>query len=115
MQNGNTLLFFILIAAFPIFKTAAQWQQTTGPGGGFSTALYAKGDTLFTGNFENFTFYSIGPTLGTLYRSTDHGQLWFTDSIGFYGKPVSLTSTGSTVFSATLTDGIFRSSDNGNT
>jgi photosystem II stability/assembly factor-like uncharacterized protein len=108
------LIFIQIICLFP-FLGYSQWQQTSGPGGGFSTALYAKGDTLFTGNFENFSYYAIGPPQGTLYRSTNHAQLWLRDSTGFYGKPISLASKGNTVFAGTLTDGIFRSVDNGNT
>ncbi len=110
-KNSAFIATIIFLLFFSPHKGFSQWQQTLGPGGGFSTGLYAKGDTLLTGNFENFSFYFIGPPQGTLYKSTDHAQLWKRDSTGFYGKPISLTGSGSTIFAATLTDGIFRSTE----
>gem|GEM_PF-2235459 len=93
----------------------SQWQQTLGPGGGWSTGLFAKGDTLYTGNYSEDAWFHIGPPHGTIYRSTNHGQLWLRDSTGFYGKAITFTGMGNKVFVGTLTDGIFRSDDNGNT
>lgn len=102
----------LICSSYSIF---AQWQQTSGPGGGLTTALYAKGDTLFAGNFEHFTLTNPEPKAGTLFRSTDHAQRWFKDSTGFHGIPNSFTNNGSSVFVSTSTDGIFRSLNNGST
>jgi hypothetical protein len=53
--------FFILIQKILLFHLAGynQWQQTSGPGGGFSRGLYAKDNALFTGNFEHFSFLPL--------------------------------------------------------
>ncbi|MBA3647252.1 MAG: T9SS type A sorting domain-containing protein [Chitinophagales bacterium] len=115
MKTISTSFFSILIFLFYFTDTYAQWQQTSGPAGGVTTALYAKGDTLFCGNFEHYTLTNQGGNAGTLYRSTDHGQHWYTDSSNFIGEPLSFTHKGSTVFVSTSTDGIFKSTDNGTT
>lgn len=107
---------YVVLLICSNYSTFAQWQQTLGPASGVSTALYAKGDTLFAGNFEHYyTLANTNPKAGTLYRSLDHGQRWFRDSTGFYGVPNAFAHNGSTVFVSTSTDGIFRSLDNGST
>ena len=115
----NKLITTFLLAvgawALPLQRSFAQWQQTSGPGGGFTTALYAKGDILFAGNFEHFTLNSTDPNAGTLYRSTDHGQHWTPANTGFTGVPLSFTNNDTSLFVATLTDGIFRSMNDGAT
>lgn len=115
----NKLITTFLLAAgglaLPLQRSFAQWQQTSGPGGGFTTALYAKGDILFASNFEHFTLNSAVPSAGTLYRSTDHGQRWAPSNTGFTGVPLSFTNNDTSLFVATLTDGIFRSMDDGAT
>ena len=68
---------------------------------------------LFAGNFEHFTLNSTDPNAGTLYRSTDHGQHWTPANTGFIGVPLSFTNNATSLFVATLTDGIFRSMNDG--
>ena len=111
----TTFLLAVSALALPLPRSFAQWQQTSGPGGGYTTALYAKGDILFAGNFEHFTLTNTDPNAGTLYRSTDHGQRWAPSNTGFTGVPLSFTNNDTSLFVATETDGIFRSMDEGGT
>ncbi|MEO6583531.1 MAG: hypothetical protein ABIO05_04365, partial [Ferruginibacter sp.] len=112
MNKKLLLAVFTLINAISVFS---QWNQTLGPGGGLTTTLFAKGDTLFAGNFEHNTLNNTNPDAGTLYRSTNHAKRWSKDSTGFYGVPNAFTNNGNTVFVSTSTDGIFRSLNNGST
>lgn len=112
--NLPVYIFLLITFLSPGFLNA-QWKKTLGPAGGYAVALYAKGDTLFAGNFEHFTLASAIANAGTLYRSLDKGAHWYRDSTGFQGVPNSFTHNGSSVFVSTQTDGIFRSLDNGST
>lgn len=112
MNKKLPVTIFALINAISVFS---QWHQTLGPGGGLTTALYAKGDTLFAGNFEHYTLTNTNPDAGTLYRSTNHAKTWSKDSTGFHGVPNAFTNNGNTVFVCTVSDGIFRSLNSGST
>ncbi len=94
-------------------QSFAQWTQTSGPGGGLTTAIHARGTTLLCGNFEHFTLTNTDPNAGTLYRSVDHGLTWTVSNTGFTGVPDAFTDNDTSVFVATETDGIFRSMDDG--
>ena len=104
------------VTTIPILAgTPTQWQQTSGPGGGVTTALHANGNMLFAGNFEHFSISNTDPDAGTLYRSTDHGQHWTPANTGFTGVPIAFANNATSLFVATRTDGIFRSMDDGGT
>ena len=110
----NKLIYSFLAfaaVALPLPSTLAQWQQTSGPAGGNTTSLYARGETLFAGNYNNSMLGNNQNDVGGVYRSTDHGQHW-TPSSGVAGVAKSFATIGTTLFVAT-TQGIFRSTDDG--
>ncbi len=111
-QLKQFLLGLGLLAALSS-SAFAQWTQTSGPGGGLTTTIYARGTTLLCGNFEHFTLTNTDPNAGTLYRSVNHGLTWTPSNTGFTGVPDAFTDNDTSVFVATETDGIFRSMDDG--
>jgi photosystem II stability/assembly factor-like uncharacterized protein len=112
MNRLTTILLSALIAFAPAARSFAQWHQTSGPAGGNTTALYAKGNTIFAANYNQSQLGNNQGDIGTLYRSTDHGQHWTPSGTGLSGVVKSITSSDTVLFVAT-TAGIFRSTDDG--
>lgn len=94
---------FILLSGF----AKAQWIQTSGPGGGSCTGLSVVGDTLYTGNGA-YVVSGGYPTVSTLFMSSDHGQTWIADTVGFSGTLISACAIGDTVFASTHQGYLFR-------
>ncbi len=113
-MKQKTLLLCLLVSALPMTAALAQWHQTSGPSGGNTTALFAQGETLFAGNYNYSTLGNNQGDIGTLYRSTDHGQHWTPSGNGLSGVVAALTANGPTLFAGTST-GVFRSTDGGST
>ena len=104
-----SLLFAL---AVPFSSALADWHQTSGPSGGNTTALFARGETLFVGNYNYSMLGNNQNDVGTVYRSTDHGQHWTASGGGLTGVAKAFAANGTTLFVAT-TDGVFRSTDDG--
>ncbi len=85
----------------------AQWIQTSGPPGGYSTGLKAIGDTLYVANSVHHSS-SIYANNGSFYSSIDHGLTWQPDTIGLQGIVRDVCKIGDTLFAATFNDGLFR-------
>lgn len=100
-------ILFISVFFISLGVAKAEWIQTSGPGGGSCLGLGAVGDTLYAGNYTYVVSGSY-PTVGTLFMSTDHGQTWVADTIGFSGTLSSVCAIGDTVFASTYQNGLFR-------
>lgn len=110
--------FSLLLTLFS--STHAQWSQCMGPYGGPVTAIAKKDSMLFVG-FDNIdkTNISSGFSAGSLYRSSDNGVNWVQkDSVVNaplkFKSVFNFTFIGSIIFAST-SNGIFRSTDNGDT
>jgi photosystem II stability/assembly factor-like uncharacterized protein len=84
-------------------QASGQWVQTSGPEGGYASALLNTGQSILL-------------AAGTLYRSTDDGATWTPSAAGLgphIGGIAALAMKGSTVYCGTGDDGIYRSTDDG--
>jgi photosystem II stability/assembly factor-like uncharacterized protein len=107
--NGSTIYLGSSSKVFKSTDLGATWiDVSTGLGKGGIQALLFDGSTVFAGT----------PTdAAAMYRSTNGGASWEPAAAGLpHGKIIrSLIAFGGYVFAGTEGDGIYRSSDHGNT
>ena len=115
--GGYFGFFAMCISGTKVFVSASNYTfVTTDYGETWSDVPQLSGASVFS-------YYSIGDTIfvgarNEIYRSTDNGNSFTNINIYFTSTIVnlySITSTGSTVFIATSYDGVYKSTDFGNT
>jgi photosystem II stability/assembly factor-like uncharacterized protein len=108
-SNGSTIYLGSNGKVFKSTDLGATWvNMSTGLGNGGIEALLYDGSTLFAGTPAD----AVG-----IYRSTNGGKSWDPAAAGLPGSKTirSLISFGAYTFAGTEGDGIYRSSDHGNT
>jgi hypothetical protein len=104
-MKTRTLWLTLSLAVFlswPIPSTA-QWVQTSGPEGGFISAITASGTNLFAGTWG-----------GGVFRSTDNGLSWATSSTGLMNTHIrALAVSGTNLLCGIAGHGVFLSADDG--
>lgn len=93
-------LLLIVILKFNI--TTAQWEQTSGPLGGYINCMASEGANVYIGTNQD------------VYRSTNFGNNWEATNSSFDQSVRSIAVMGSVVFVGTYDEGIIRSMDKGN-
>ena len=108
-SNGSTIYLGSNSKVFKSTDLGATWlDMSVGLGNGGIEALFYDGSTLFAGTPADAS---------GIYRSTNGGKNWDPAATGLPGGKTirSLISLGAYVFAGTEGDGIYRSSDHGNT
>jgi photosystem II stability/assembly factor-like uncharacterized protein len=108
-SNGNTIYLGSNSKVFKSTDFGATWiDMSTGLGNGGIQALFYDGSILFAGTPADAS---------GIYRSTNGGKSWDPAAAGLPGGKTirSLISFGAYIFAGTEGDGIYRSSDHGNT
>ncbi len=107
-SNGSTIYLGSASKVFKSTDLGATWiDMSNGLGNGGIEALLYDGSTLFAGTPAD----AVG-----IYRSTNGGQNWEpTAGLPIASEIRSMIAFGAYVFAGTQGDGIYRSSDHGNT
>jgi len=96
-------LILLTIIAISANIVNAQWQQTSGPGGGSILCLTSDGSTIFAGTYKGGVFLSI-----------DSGSNWTAVNNGLTNLYVSsFVISGTNTYAGTRGGGVFLSTNNG--
>lgn len=103
-RPAAVFLLNIGILLFSVRSTSAQWIRAGKPGGGWITALTAKGTCLFAATRQGGVFMSTNK--GTTWKAVNSGLPEATDF-------QCLASSGPNLFVGAVDKGVFMSSDSG--
>lgn len=100
------IIFTLLFIALIYSGASAQWQQTNGPAGGYTSHLRKVSDYLF-----------VNANAGGIFRSADDGVTWSSVNNGLptYPHCYYLTSYENKLYAAIYNSGVYFSEDFGET
>ena len=105
MKKLLTFILFLSLASATIYAQDIIWEKTGGPAGGYVRALARdSSENIFAG------------TSGGLFKSANDGESWelCENDIGYSLVYSLAVSPNGAIFAGTFYDGVFRSTDNGN-
>lgn len=103
-------LYILLILIFCHHTISAQWQQTSGPGGGYISSFASNGNNLFVAT----TLGGVGYYGAGVFLSIDNGATWTPKNSGMLCTGIyTLLTNGTSIFAGT-DNGIFTTNNNGN-
>lgn len=113
MANVKYTLALLALLLVSSSTVHAQWVQSNGPYGGNVRAIVKSGSMIYAGLESPYITTSL-TDVGGFYKSSDQGAHWVKSDAGIRNKSITmLTAIDSTILAGT-NDGMYRSSDNGN-
>ncbi len=113
MANVKYSLASLVLLLVFITTTNAQWVQSNGPYGGNVSAIVKSGSMIFAG-LETPYITTSSTDFGGFYKSSDQGEHWVRSDAGIRNKNISMLTAIDSIILAGTNDGMYRSTDNGN-